>query len=65
MTMNAQESFLIAALICGFFGLIIAALWRVTGTNQGERVKWLCIGCSCGAIALAGVFLLLSLIVKN
>ncbi len=62
--MTAQQTFLIAALTCGTASFMMAALWRVAGTNQGKDVKHHTIGaCVCGFV-LALVFLFLSVIVE-
>lgn len=62
--MNAQTSFQFAAMIAGMAAFSIAAMWRVTGTNQGERVRQITIGAVCSVFMLAVLFLLVSVIIK-
>ena len=62
--MDAPTCFLLAALSAGSSAFWIALMWRLVGTNQGERVKSLAMGAASACMGLAFVFLLLSAVVK-
>jgi len=62
--MDSVACFRLAALIAGFASVLITAGWRLTGTNQGERVKDTCIGASVACLSLAFMFYFISLVVK-
>lgn len=63
--MNALTAFHIAALVSGFAAFMIAAIWRVAGTNQGERIKAVCIGAAGMGLVLAALFIFLAEVIKG